>query len=80
MNNNGYFLYLQRGEICDLLIACTSIVSEADREMKDPECPEYRREHVLPGTIQKWQKLHDKLFKQLEIMDAIAEQNGRQDA
>ena len=73
MNDRNYFLYLSRSEVCDLLVACTSIVDGAKWEMKSPDCPEYRRDNVLPSTIQKWQKLHDKLEQQLSLMDAIAD-------
>lgn len=66
----NYKLKLTRSEICDLMMACTSIIADAEYEMKyDTKCPVYRRNHVLPGTIKKWQTLHDKLKKQLDVQD-----------
>lgn len=72
MNENNYVLSVNRLEVCDLMLACTHIVCAAREEMEhDPSCPEYRRTHVLPGTIKKWQSLHDKLSAQLDILDAL---------
>lgn len=71
MNENEYTLKLSRLEVCDLMQACTHIVIESRAEMEnDSECPEYRKTVVLPGTIAKWQKLHDKVEKQLDGQDA----------
>lgn len=65
-----YTLNLDRHQICDLLLACTHIICNAREEMEhDPNCPEYRREHVLPGTIKKWKNMHDALAEQLEEQD-----------
>lgn len=73
-NTENYLLTLSRLDICDLMLACTGIIIDAKTEMKsDPDCPEYRREHVLPETIKKWQSLHDLLEKQLDAQDAIRE-------
>lgn len=72
MNEKNYVLSLDRLEVCDLMLACTGIICDARTEMeRDPSCPEYRRSVVLPGTIKKWQALHDKLKKQLDILDAL---------
>lgn len=72
MNENNYILSVSRLEVCNLMLACTHIVCAAREEMtSDPTCPEYRREHVLPKTIEKWQSLHDKLEKQLDTLDAL---------
>lgn len=64
-----YTLSLDRLEICDLLLACTAIVVDARMEMESADCNQYRKEHVLPGTIEKWQKLHDIVDKQLDDQD-----------
>ena len=72
MNENSYVLNVSRLEVCDLMLACTHIVCASRDEMeRDPDCPEYRRTHVLPETIKKWQRLHDKLERQLDILDAL---------
>ena len=72
MNEKNYVLSISRLEVCDLLLSCTHIICDAIDEMKtDPDCPEYRRTVVLPATIKKWQALHDKLEKQLDILDAL---------
>lgn len=69
---NNYLLSLNRLELCDLLMACTHIViNSRDEMLNDPDCPEYRRTHVLPGTIEKWQSLHDKIEKQLDKQDNL---------
>lgn len=72
LNEKNYILSVDRLEVCDLMLACTHIVCAAREEMlNDPDCPEFRRTNVLPGTIKKWQALHDKLEKQLDILDAL---------
>lgn len=68
-NVRTYKLSLKRSEICDLMLACTQIVEIANAEMRDPECGEYRQTVVLPGTIRKWQALHDDLKNQLDEQD-----------
>lgn len=74
-NNDIYTLKLNRLELCDLMLACTNIVWQSIDEMKnDPECPEYRREHVLPEAIKKWQALHDEIKAQLEAQDFFMEE------
>lgn len=72
MEGSKYLLSLDRLYICDLMLACTHIVWDARHEMaSDPDCPQYRREHVLPGTIEKWQALHDLLADQLDRQDRL---------
>lgn len=73
MNTEKYTITLTRLEVCDLLLACTHVKWDAINEMeKDPECPEYRRKVVLPGTVKKWGNLHDKIENQLHGLDANA--------
>lgn len=65
-------IQLDRLSVCDLLIACTEIVIECKMEMASDvtdKITEYRRAHVLPDTIKKWQKLHDAVEKQLDEHD-----------
>ena len=69
-NEKDYTLTVSRLEVCDLMLACSHIVCGAREEMKSPDCNEYRKKHVLPGTIEKWQALHDKLDRQLAAQDA----------
>ena len=72
LNENDYVIQLNRLEICRVMQACTGIIIGMKNEMRnDPECPQYRREHVLPESIAMWQKLHDKIEKQLDILDAL---------
>ena len=73
MNSDVYDLELTRIEICDLMLACTSVEFAAKDEMKHPDCPKYRRECVLPATVKKWAELHDKLKAQLDALDAKGE-------
>lgn len=66
MNENSYTITLTRLEICDLMLACTSVKWDAIREMQDDvNCPDYRRKVVLPQTVKKWEALHDKVKAQL---------------
>ncbi len=70
INTTNYTITLDRNELCDLMLACTGIVIDARIEMEnDPNCPKYRREHVLPGTIKKWQRLHDLIEAQIDEID-----------
>lgn len=70
IDTSKYTITLDRIELCDLMLACTGIVIDAKQEMEnDPDCPQYRREHVLPGTIQKWQRLHDLIEAQIDEID-----------
>ena len=71
MNGKEYTVIISRLELCDLLLSCTHITCEATAEMSSPECSEYRKQHVLPGTIRKWQALNDKLEMQLRILDVL---------
>lgn len=72
LNDKDYVISVNRLEVCDLMLACTEIVIDLRHEMEsDPDCPQYRREHVLPDSIKKWQALHDKLERQLDILDAL---------
>ena len=73
-----YVLKLSRLEICDLLIACTEIKWSAKFEKEnDPDCPEFRREKVLPETIKKWSALHDKIAYQLDVLDDEGRRNRK---
>lgn len=70
IDTTNYTITLDRSELCDLMLACTGIVIDARIEMEsDPDCPQYRREHVLPGTIKKWQRLRDLIEVQLDQID-----------
>ena len=69
-NERNYTITLTRLELCDLMLACTHIKWDAIDEMNnDQNCPEYRKQHVLPETVKKWSALHDKLDKQLNVID-----------
>lgn len=73
MNEKNYTITLSRLEVCDILLACSHVKWDAIEEMeKDPDCPEYRRTVVLPGTVKKWGNLHDKIERQLNGNDANA--------
>lgn len=70
INTTNYTITLDRNELCDLMLACTAIVIDSRNEMEnDLSCSKYRREHVLPGTIQKWQRLHDLIEAQIDKID-----------
>lgn len=69
-----YTLKLNRLDICKLLTACTTIKWGMIEEMNnDPDCPEYRRDHVLPNSIKMWEQLYEQIETQLD------EQDKRQD-
>lgn len=65
-----YTLNLNRGDICRVMTAITSLVLDMETEMKSEDCNEYRREHVLPGSIKMWRDLHDEIEKQLDEQDS----------
>lgn len=70
MTTEKYTLSLDRQDICKLMTACTGIAIEMEMEMKhDPDCPEYRREKVLPESIKMWKALRDLINEQLEEQD-----------
>lgn len=73
MNEKEYTVIVSRLELCDLLLSCTHIMCEAQAEMSSPECSDYRKNVVLPGTIDKWHALHNKLEMQLRILDVLHE-------
>ena len=65
-------IQLDRLSVCDLMLACTEIVIGCKMEMTSDatdKITEYRRAHVLPDTIKKWQRLHDAVEKQLDEHD-----------
>ena len=68
-NANTYTLKLDRLYLCDLELACTCIVIDARRVMESLPAGDYRKEHVLPGTIEKWQRLHDMVAAQIDEQD-----------
>lgn len=71
MNENEYTIRVNRLEMCKLMQACSSVIWDMRNEMSnDPNCPEYRRSHVLPESIKMWQELHDKVQRQLDCQDA----------
>lgn len=72
-NLEEYTLTLTRRDLCDLMLACTQIEWAARDEMKSADVNEYRRDIVLPGTVAKWEALHDKIEEQLDRLDAETE-------
>lgn len=58
-------LDLTRHEVCNLLLATTSIKLAAVGEINDENTPDERKE-ILARTIDKWAALHDKIKMQLD--------------
>lgn len=73
LNAEEYTITMQRGDITRLMQACTAIIIEMQDEMRNPETNEYRRERVLPNSIQMWQRIHDEVERQFDEQDR---QNG----
>lgn len=70
-NERTYLLSISRLDVCKISMAITSLIIDMRRELNDPECNEYRKEHVLPQSIEMWQKLHDKVNDQLDRQDRL---------
>ena len=58
-------LNLTNNKICDLRLACSSIIIDAKRELAD-ESTTADRKAILEATIQKWQSLKNEIVEQQE--------------
>ena len=56
-------LTLSNNDICDLRLACSSIIIDAKRELAD-ENTTADRKAILEGTIEKWQNLKNRIIEQ----------------
>ena len=63
-------LNMTRHEVCNLLLATTSIKFAVVDEINDENTPDERKE-FLARTIDKWAALHDKIKMQLDAFDEI---------
>lgn len=76
MNEERYTLNLSRIELCDLSLACTSIIVSAMTEQANSETTPERKK-VLDGTLKKWTTLRAKVREQIKAQDdALIEANA----
>ncbi|MEG1758370.1 MAG: hypothetical protein RR235_07945 [Oscillospiraceae bacterium] len=68
LNEKTVNVKMKRIELCNLMLATTSISIDAMRELAAAETTEERKK-VLPGTIKHWKDLHDMLKSQLDAFD-----------
>lgn len=67
-NNTKLAGSINRMDICDLLIACTSVRFSLENEANDPNTTDERKRICL-NSAKKWERLHDKVAKQLDEWD-----------
>ena len=67
---NGEIMSLKmtRLDMCDLMIATSSIYFDMDMEMRDENTTESRRK-VLQKSMKKWMRLHGEIRKQINEFD-----------
>lgn len=61
-------LKLTRIEMCDLMIATSSIYFGMDMEMRDEKTTESRKK-ILRESMKKWERLHDEIRRQINEFD-----------
>lgn len=67
-NSEIMSLRLTRLDMCDLMIATSSIYFGMDAEMRDENTTESRRS-VLRNSMKKWERLHDEIRRQINAFD-----------
>lgn len=61
-------LKLTRIEMCDLMIATSSVYFGMDMEMRDEKTTESRKK-ILRESMKKWERLHDEIRRQINEFD-----------
>ena len=67
-NSEIMSLKMTRLDMCDLMIATSSVYFDMDMEMRDENTTEARRK-VLRESMEKWMRLHDEIRKQINEFD-----------
>ena len=67
---NGKIMSLKmtRLDMCDLMLATSSIYIDMDMEMRDERTTETRRK-ILRESMKKWERLHDEIRRQINEFD-----------
>ena len=67
---NGKIMSLKmtRLDMCDLMLATSSIYIDMDMEMRDERTTEARRK-ILRESMKKWERLHDEIRRQINEFD-----------
>ena len=67
---NGKIMSLKmtRLDMCDLMLAASSIYIDMDMEMRDERTTEARRK-ILRESMKKWERLHDEIRRQINEFD-----------
>ena len=65
----NYTLTMNRLDILRLSQACLHIIFDMQDETRDPNCDEYRREHVLPESVAMWRRIMEEVDRQVDAQD-----------
>jgi hypothetical protein len=66
-------LKLKRIDMLDIQVAITGLIWSMKHEMKDERTDDYRKNVVLPQSIQKWETLKAECVRQFEEQDGATE-------
>ena len=70
MKTENYTLTKNRQEMIRLSQACLHVIIDMEDEMNNDEnCPEYRREVVLPNSIKMWELIRKQVDDQIAAQD-----------
>ena len=67
-NGKTMSLKMSRLDMCDLMIATSSIYFGMDAEMRDESTTETRKK-ILEQSMKKWMRLHDEIRRQINEFD-----------
>ena len=71
MKTENYTLTMNRQEMIRLSQACLHVIFDMKNEMSNDEnCPEYRRNVVLPNSIKMWERIMKQVDDQIDAQDA----------
>lgn len=68
INEENRTIELNRGSVCDVLLAITHVKIDFMREIRDENTSEERKE-IAERSLKKWEKLHEEIKKQLAEQD-----------
>jgi len=68
LNGKIMSLKMTRLEMCDLMIATSSVYIDMDMELHDEYTTEPRKK-VLRESMKKWERLHDEIKRQIDEFD-----------
>ena len=74
LNSEARIVYLDRLHVCDVLMAITHIRIDFMNEIRDENITEERRK-IAENSLKKWESLHEKIKKQLDLQDSLVDTN-----